>query len=182
MNIELQTYLDKLLQDVVSYSAEFVPQSRSRKKGEKNPTLNWRVTIVQRTGVQRSLSVDYSQGIGHVPGYAPRSPRMSDAILAKQRQQEHAAETGRYPRALATYAPPVPLPVPAFADVLHCLILDTDVLDAGGFEQWATDYGYDPDSRAAESIYRQCIETSLQLRALLGDTRIAELRVLFQDY
>ena len=55
-------------------------------------------------------------------------------------------------------------------------------LDAGGFENWAAEYGFDPDSRKAESIYRLCLEYALAMRAALGDSGMAELCNAFQDY
>src|SRR5438067_600163 len=45
---------------------------------------------------------------------------------------------------VARYRSPI---MPDFADVLHSLVNDADVLDSGTFEEWARDLGYDPDSR-----------------------------------
>ena len=70
---------------------------------------------------------------------------------------------------------------PAPADLLYCLCMECDVMDSGGFEEWARDYGYDQDSRKAEKIYNLCIEQSLKLRSVLGEKRINELRELIQD-
>ncbi len=56
---------------------------------------------------------------------------------------------------------------PTAADVLYALMMDVSGLDQG-FEGWATGYGYDTDSRKAEAIYRQCLETLPKLHALLG--------------
>lgn len=67
-------------------------------------------------------------------------------------------------------------------DAIYSLVMDCDVLDAGGFENWAGDLGFDPDSRKAESIYRLCLELALAMRAALGDSGMAELRNAFQDY
>ncbi|TIW00620.1 MAG: hypothetical protein E5V77_09360 [Mesorhizobium sp.] len=70
-----------------------------------------------------------------------------------------------------------PIPAPSIGDVLQSLARDSDVLDAGGFESWAADYGYDTDSRAAESIYRACLEIAMKLRAGLGESLLAEIRL-----
>ena len=67
-------------------------------------------------------------------------------------------------------------------DVLYSLTMDSDVLDAGGFEEWAANFGFDTDSRRAESIYRACLETALQMRAGLGNDTMQELQTAFQDY
>lgn len=70
---------------------------------------------------------------------------------------------------------------PAPADLLRCLCMEYDVMDSGGYEEWARDYGYDLDSRKAEKIYKLCTEQSLKLRSVLGEKRINELRELTQD-
>ena len=58
---------------------------------------------------------------------------------------------------------------PTAADVLHCLISDTQsVENSNGFEDWATSLGYDPDSRKAEKIYNDCVASSTKVRKLLG--------------
>lgn len=67
-------------------------------------------------------------------------------------------------------------------DVLYSLTMDSDVLDSGGFEEWAACFGYDTDSRKAESIYRACLEIALQMRAAFGDSGMAALQSAFQDY
>ena len=38
--------------------------------------------------------------------------------------------------------------------------------EAGDFESWCGEFGYDSDSRKAESIYRQCIETNGKLKRI----------------
>jgi hypothetical protein len=72
--------------------------------------------------------------------------------------------------------------LPKTADVVHSLIMDASVLDSGGFEDWASELGYDTDSRNAESIYRACLEIALKLRAGLGENALSELREAAQDY
>jgi hypothetical protein len=58
---------------------------------------------------------------------------------------------------------------PTVEDVLSSLCLDASGLEnAGDFEDWARDYGYDPDSRKAESIYRAVQIEARKLRKLLG--------------
>jgi hypothetical protein len=58
---------------------------------------------------------------------------------------------------------------PTVEDVLSSLCLDASSLEnAGDFEDWARDYGYDPDSRKAESIYRAVQMEVRKLKKLLG--------------
>lgn len=49
--------------------------------------------------------------------------------------------------------------------------------DEPTFEDWAADYGYDPDSRRAEAIYNACVAQSRQFDALMG----ADLALLLED-
>lgn len=56
------------------------------------------------------------------------------------------------------------------------------MLDSSTFEEWANEFGYDPDSRKAEVIYRACLEIALKLRNGLGEDRLRDLRELFTDY
>lgn len=65
--------------------------------------------------------------------------------------------------------------------VIYCLVMDSSVLDCGGFEYWADDYGYDTDSRKAETIYRERLDLALKLRAGIGEEGLRKLQVAFQD-
>lgn len=74
--------------------------------------------------------------------------------------------------------PPQPDPV----DVLYSLVMDSDVLNYGTFEYWASEFGYDADSRSAESTYRACLETALKMRAAIGDAGMETMKTAFEDY
>lgn len=54
--------------------------------------------------------------------------------------------------------------VPKVADVLYCLLSDAQGADQP-FEDWASDYGFDSDSRKALAIYETCVATHKALRA-----------------
>lgn len=160
----------------VTYSAEFVPQSKSRNATEKEPSLNWRVTL---TGVPIApLTTDYMQGIGHVPNYnalkGPKTTLFNDGYL------RNCAESGRYgnPDSITR----IPLSAPHAADVVQSLVLDSDVINYGSFEEWAREFGYDEDSRKAEKTYQACRAIALKLRQILGGELIAKLRDALQDY
>lgn len=71
---------------------------------------------------------------------------------------------------------------PCSRDVIHGLIMDSSVLECSSFEDWAMDYGYETDSRKAESVYKQCLAIALKILAALGHENLAKLRELFQDY
>jgi hypothetical protein len=177
----------------LDYTAVFVPQSQSRNAGDKNLSLNWRVTLRRKPTADELarwtslthrdiLTTDYMQGIGHAPGYT--HGRMT---LDRDKYFHHVAEKGKTakvsknPELTGEWQWVKPLPPPELADVLHSLLLDAEAIDAGGFEEWAGDFGYEVDSREAERIYKACVEVGLKLRAALGDDKMTELREALQD-
>lgn len=58
---------------------------------------------------------------------------------------------------------------PTAASVLDCLISDLCGAD-GEFEDWASNNGYDTDSRTAEKTYRVVKAQAVRTKRLLGDT------------
>lgn len=59
---------------------------------------------------------------------------------------------------------------PTAADVLGCLLSDAaGIVDSDGFEDWAADCGYDPDSRKAHRIWQACEAQTQRLRRFLGE-------------
>ena len=162
----------------------FVPFSQSRNKAEKSPSLNWRVTV-KRDG-HDVLTTDYSAGCAHCPAYKAsvkvldnQNSIMRDAAI--RWECEHG-KPGRYFETLNGIASSGNSLKPDTLDVLHSLAMDADVLDAGGFEDWAGNFGYDVDSRKAERLYRACLDIALKLRAALGDSGLADLRNAFEGY
>lgn len=69
---------------------------------------------------------------------------------------------------------------PKLEDVLCCLF-DENPDSSGSFEDWCSDFGYDPDSRKAERIYRGCVRIGARLHRLFGaDFEEAEKK--YMDY
>jgi len=191
----------------ITVKSEFVPYSKSRNAETKdergNPvySLNWKVTL-QRNG-RDVLTTDYSAGMGHCPSYNKKAPTSWDrpprywqaAICAWECENGFEAtmkpffrdftkrQGARSQADIESNRPRVFFPIePKQADVVHSLILDSSVLDSGGFEEWASEFGYDTDSRKAESIYRACLEIALKVRSGLGESVMSALRDATQDY
>lgn len=58
---------------------------------------------------------------------------------------------------------------PELAEVLSTLALDSaDVENARGFEDWASEYGYDTGSRKAVRLYDMCKRQAARLETFLG--------------
>lgn len=59
---------------------------------------------------------------------------------------------------------------PTVSDVLPGVQSDTaSVENANGFEDWCDNYGYDPDSRRAERIYKACERQAKALKRFMGE-------------
>jgi hypothetical protein len=163
----------------LSMTADFFPWSQSRRAGEKEPSLSWKVTLFRTAptpgvGAKVILATDYSAGSGHCPSYKQLVPGEflagQQAIMIR-RECETGRSQGRGKHIL-----------PEMADVLSCLISEADAIDHTDFESWADSLGYDSDSRKAEAVYQACLKTALALRNALGEDGLRKLRDAFQDY
>ena len=157
------------------YNAETVPDSffprhyRNSRTGEtraatSSESLNqWReylVTAECESGFAMKPRYVFSSGGGN---------RRPDLVPLRKRK-----EAGGKQAPVAIEPNPV--------DVLYSLTMDSEVLDSGGFEYWAADFGYDTDSRAAETVYSACLELALQMRAGFGSEGMAALQTVYRDY
>jgi hypothetical protein len=65
---------------------------------------------------------------------------------------------------------------PELADVLDCIASDASSYEnAQSFEDWASEFGYDTDSRKAEKMYRAIKRQAEQLKRMLGEEAYQEL-------
>lgn len=176
---ELQTAIAAL---GLTIKSEFVPFSRSR-NAKPHPkisdrSLNWKVTLL-RNG-REVLTTDYGAGIAHCPSYKQGTMNTYDAERIVF-ETEHGYKAGQFSGHVGRAPGSKPLE-PNTLDVIYSLTSDSDVLDCGTFEEWASNLGYNTDSRKAEAIYRACLEIALKLRNALGDEGLAQLRNAAQDY
>jgi hypothetical protein len=174
---ELMQYIDSL---GLTYQATFQPTPQT---GVEYPQLHWLITLEK--GKQR-MQVPYHQGIGHVQGYQQHSfGRKTLEWQEQENRYRKTCETGKIYKHVPSTSWDYPVgdqPAPTLADVLYCLISDADVLNYASYEEWASEFGYDEDSRKGEQTYRLCLEQSLRLKRLLFESQIDTLRTLFQDY
>lgn len=159
----------------LSITAEFIPWSQSRhfKKDAKlsDYSLNWKVTL-HKNG-KEFLSTCYTAGIGHCknkPAKQGRETIYEANLIIAECEGKAICEGG------ITRAKPCP------RDVIYSVVADSDVLEYGCFEDWASTYGYDTDSRKAEAIYRACLEHGLKIRLALGEEGLSKIREAYQDY
>lgn len=184
---ELPAALGFMKRHGLTFGAVFVPWSQSRNRAEKNQTLNWVCELRPRRG--DPLKFEYSAGVAHIPGYSFSRHQSNDTAI----HVREVCELGRYRTdsyghiamgrlAGTTLKRWTGVLIPAASDMLHSLIMDSDVIEYRNFEDWADSMGYDPDSRSGEKTYRACLEIGLALRAILGDSGIEAAREIFQDY
>lgn len=168
----------------LTVSAVFVPWSQSRFSTEKYPSLNWKITLTKNG--RDILATDYMAGNAHCPVRKCSAFNAGAHAIAKAIMQE--CETGFQVTAyrdLPIYGsfPMSRLPIlPDACDVIHSLVLDCNVLDYSGFEDWASNHGCETDSRKAVATYRACLEIALKIRAELGDATLRALRDAGMDY
>lgn len=127
----------------------YVPMER----GEE-PRLKWVVTLKRRG--KKVLSCTHTAGIAHAPSW-PKQIAYDEC------------RNGIY------YDPHRIKILPKTVDVVASICMDASAIDYASFEDWASTYGYDPDSRRAEAMYKQCVEHGLKLRAAIGDASFAAL-------
>lgn len=175
----------------VSLKFKFVPLSKSKvgiaaaKRGDEVATrdlcVNWEVTL---QGQHRAFTTSFVQGTGHLPdSLQPREGRyahLRNYTLPEEERVRWALESGNIPIGDSLISRG-PLPAPSAASVVQCLLLDAQALDYS-FEDWAAEYGYSSDSREAEAIYNQCVQSGLELRRLLGEDALSALGAIVQDY
>lgn len=174
----------------LSMAAVFVPQSRSRYAisadkrsggygGRGEPCINWRCTV--SLNGRELWTGDYSQGIGHVSKPAAAWIRKEcgpDTCIGSRAAYTELCETQKIARyGFLSNA----IAAPLLRDVFYSILLDGDAY-AMSFEEWADSFGYDTDSRKAESTYRECAAIGRALSAGLSAEALDGLRELFQDY
>ncbi len=71
---------------------------------------------------------------------------------------------------------------PKLEDVLDCLGSDANCIDnTNGFEDWASDLGFDKDSRSDEKIYQASLKSDNDLKILLGESGYNALLFNFEQ-
>lgn len=143
---------------------------------DETPWLHfkWDCVAINRKAIhQPSANLDdYKTGIGNST-FKEHNWRHGPAPCSGNVQVEQFARTGQLHRfkeretridGARHYLKPKS---PDIADILGSYAMDyVDANNAGSFEDWALEFGYDTDSRKAEDIYRACLAQRKPLLAL----------------
>jgi hypothetical protein len=116
----------------------------------------------------------YSMGLGHSPFMQKKGNYNLKVRTVEELKKIIRTETG-YKFEQWLY------PAPTLIDVIYSISMDSDVLGQS-FESWASDFGYDTDSRKAEKTYRDCQDNANKLIRIVGLDNIETLREILQDY
>lgn len=113
--------------------------------------------------------------------WVDRNPNMADDEWARSASHYRCTLRGTFEgkrRAMQTYYSmgAAHTEEPKAEEVLDCLASDASgVENSGTFEQWAGEYGYDPDSRKAEQTYRACDRAAKRLARFLDTPHYDQL-------
>lgn len=161
--------MDKAVNNVleslgITTAATFIPH---KTPAGETPQLRWRVSV-RRNGLE-IFSTEYSAGCAHAPSHKGFRGGVTEAIKAECETGLRADGGG-------------PVPSPSTADVLYCLVSDAQASDAGSFEEWAGDLGYDPDSRTAERVYKACMDVAAALERAFTPAERKAMAEAFNNY
>lgn len=163
--------------ETLGLTATISPHGVRAMSKDESPMCAWIVTFTNaKTG--RSENFDYFTGYGCGPDWSeqwlsrnyqevanvPKHKRYSiaDKALLCRISHAHNFKAKWKPDAI---------------EILNAIARDGDALECT-FEDWAADYGYDSDSRKAESIYRACQENALRLKKILSTDKIETIKSL----
>lgn len=97
-----------------------------------------------------------------------RNPHMTDMPVGSTHWRCKITVSGRS-MSMPFSQGPAHTDKPTAVDVLNCLASDAASVDnARSFEEWASDLGYEPDSRKAERTYRVIEKQRDALKRVLG--------------
>ena len=104
------------------------------------------------------------------PHMQEQMPRNFECTIYFEGRGYHEPMTVYFSQGIAHKKPPT------LAEVLDCLASDASGVDnAQSFGAWASEYGYDTDSRKAEKTYNICVQQAQELKALLGQDAYDQL-------
>jgi len=99
--------------------------------------------------------------------WADSNPNMTDMVSGSSHWR-CTLKVGRRQMTVFFSMGPALCREPTAEDVLDCVASDcAGFVNAQSFEEWASEYGFDPDSRKAEKTYKVIEKQAAKLRQLL---------------
>jgi hypothetical protein len=140
--------------------------------------VKWEVTIRSARG---SFATEYSQGLGHLPNWPKCGQPQSFDDVADVNETLKTGKICKIGPSGNWFIKGKPLAPPELPDVMGSLLSDASAADYATFEEWARDMGDDPDSRRAETIFRACQQTALDLNRVVGAALVEQLRPIASE-
>lgn len=137
---------------------------------DKHPMLKWNALFHPASG-RPGEAFDYYTGSGCCPKPTPKELGDSNAASSTDRRKSYIECWAALAAIRRTRWTPDPI------EILWAIARDGDALEST-FEDWASELGYDTDSRKAERTYRACQENCLRLKKILSADQIQILRGL----
>lgn len=184
-NIETATATLAEVADALGFSLEIItgPTAAVEPADSKDskPWVHIAYSVRLLRNGREVLATPYKLGSGHVPKGALLAVRdvtnyeqLCQNTIRNNKTPHHEAPGYL---GLLTKVARLAKVAPSLADVLSSLVLDgAAYFDAETFEDWASNYGYDTDSRKAEAIWKACDETGRKLARVLNADELATLR------
>lgn len=113
---------------------------------------------------------EYSSGLGNALSWLKTAPNQQFLRLEVRDYRNPLNHEGFTERLTTAWQRHVPLSI---GDVLWCLQMDTMSCDQK-FEDWAPEYGYDPDSRKAYAIWESVNNERRNIRLAFTAEELAE--------
>ena len=126
--------------------------------------------ILKAMGVRLEWK-QYANRTDNIGDWQPEARHFKFSII----RGSGAVISGWYSQGSAHKAPPT------LQDVISCLLMDTSDIEQD-FEDWASDLGFDPDSRKAEKMFKACQKTGEDLERMFGVQELEDMRTMFEDY
>jgi hypothetical protein len=163
--------------ETLGLTATISPHGVRAMSKDESPMCAWIVTFTS-TKTGRSENFDYFTGYGCGPEWRESWLKTNYPTVANTpKHARYSIADKNLMCRISHHFNLVRKWKPDAIEILNAIARDGDALEST-FEDWADDFGYDADSRKAESIYRACQENALRLKKILSADKIESIKNL----
>ncbi len=177
-----QQQKDKLAEatEGLQYEATVLKQPMDLQPKKYNDLqIKWSVTLNRNGSI---LQIPYFQGIGHFPwGRDKKGMKPGFVSVYHDETARKSLERGKVFSESMKYVGAT-WPKPAIEEILHCLVMELDVLDYPDRREWAENLDFGSDSIKGKEAYDLCLKQSLGLRQLFTSNELESLKEALEDY
>lgn len=174
MQTQDETKTEKLTIEQLGIKCD-VKMTGPRVKDDNWPCLSW--CFVFSNG-RHSEAFEYFTGTGCGPEISEQDLRWNfEGVANIPKHNRHNLKDKMVLATIAAFAARKKKWTPDPIEVLWSITRDSDALEMT-FEDWASEFGYDADSRKAEKTYRACQDNALRLKKILSEDKFKRVREL----